>query len=80
MTGDIGVTRDPKYRRNRTIGGTSPIHIPGDAMSDILDAFEAGDDEAALERLREALDDEYVGGITFEDLNALEFLRDDPPM
>jgi transcriptional regulator with XRE-family HTH domain len=80
MTGDIGVTRDPRYKRRRTIGESSPIHLDGPVMAEILDAYELGDDNAALELLREALDDEYVGGITFDDLNSLEFLRDDPTM
>jgi hypothetical protein len=78
LTGDVGVGQDPRYRRRRTIGDTSPIHIGGPAMGEILDAYERGDEDEALELLREALDDEYIDNITLGDLQSLEFLRDDP--
>jgi hypothetical protein len=78
MSGDIGVTRDPKYRRRRTIGESTSIHLSGPVMGEILDAYESGDDERAHELLEEALGDEYAPGITIGDLDALEFLRDDP--
>jgi hypothetical protein len=78
MTADIGVTRDPKYRRRRTIGTSSPVHLSGDQMAAIQDAFDAGDTDGAVDALRDALGEEYAAGIEFDDVNALEFLRDDP--
>lgn len=79
MAGQIGAGGDVRYRRRRMIGGAgTPIHLSGEAMAGILDAYAAGDDEAAAEALREAMDDEYAEGFTFGDLESLEFLRDDP--
>jgi hypothetical protein len=78
MSGDIGVTANPKYRRRRTIGATSPIHLAPDQMAEIQDRFDAGDTDGAVDALREALGEEYAAGINFEGLDALEFLRDDP--
>lgn len=68
-------------RRQRSIGGKdeTSIHLTGDQMAEILDAYKAGDDEAALDELRQALADEYgFPALSFEDITALEFLRDDP--
>ena len=67
--------------RHRTIGdeGMTSIPLTGQEMSDILDAWEAGDDEKALEELRDAIAREYGwSNLTFEDLTRLEFRRDDP--
>ncbi len=68
-------------RRHRTIGdeGLSSVHLSGDQMSEILDAYHAGDYASAEEALRAALAEEYgFPALTFEDLTRLEFLRDDP--
>jgi hypothetical protein len=84
MAGNMGGGTPGAKRRNtrhRMIGaeGYSSIHLSGDQMGEILDRWEAGDDEAALEALREAVADEYGwSSLTFEDLTLLEFLRDDP--
>jgi len=81
MTGNIGAVSPGKKRggqRHRTIGDTSAIHLSGEQMAEILDRYHAGDEEGAVEALREALGEEYYGGITFDDLTRLEFLRDDP--
>jgi transcriptional regulator with XRE-family HTH domain len=78
MSGQIGAGSDPKYRRRRVIGATSPVHLSGDQMAGILDAYAEGDDESAAELLRQALDEEYAPGASFGDLESLEFLRDDP--
>lgn len=83
MTGNIGADTPGKKRRgaglrHRTIGDTSAIHLDGDQMAEILDRYHAGDEAGAVEALREALGEEYYGGISFEDLTRLEFLRDDP--
>jgi hypothetical protein len=84
MTGNLGGGTPGARRRNtrhRTIGdeGMSSVHLTGDQMGDILDAWEAGDDDQALELLRDAIADEYGWpSLTFEDLTRLEFLRDDP--
>lgn len=84
MAGRIGGGTPLAGRRNtrhRTIGGEgyASIHLPGEVMGDICDAWHAGDDEAALEALREALADEYgFTNLTFDELTLLEFLRDDP--
>lgn len=84
MAGKIGGDTPGARRRNtrhRTIGGEgyASIHLGGDDMGAILDAWEAGDDEAALELLRDAVADEYgFSNLTFDDLTMLEFLRDDP--
>jgi hypothetical protein len=84
MSGNIGGGTPGARRRNtrhRTIGaeGYSSVHLSGEDMSEILDRWEAGDDEGALEMLREAIADEYgFPGFDFEDLTRLEFLRDDP--
>jgi hypothetical protein len=78
MSARIGVGDERKYRRRRTIGETSPIHLSGEQMSGIIDAYEQGDDAAALDQLREALDDEYIRDINFDDVELLEFLRDNP--
>jgi hypothetical protein len=78
MTADIGVTGDPKYKRRRTIGTSSPVHLSGEQMAAIQDAFDAGDTDGAVDALRDALGEEYAAGITFDDVQALEFLRDDP--
>jgi hypothetical protein len=70
-----------KNTRHRTIGaeGYSSIHLSGEQMAEILDLWEAGSDEEALEALREAIADEYGWStFTFEGLTQLEFLRDDP--
>jgi hypothetical protein len=67
--------------RHRTIGGQgfASVHLSPAQMAQILDRWEAGDDEGALEALREALADEYgFPSLEFEDLTRLEFLRDDP--
>lgn len=64
---------DPRYvRRNRTalLPDASPEFI-----SDLLDAYNAGDDDRALEILNDRFGDEYgVSGWTFEDLSQLDFL------
>jgi hypothetical protein len=78
MAGQIGAGGDPRYRRRRVIGATSPIHLSGEQMDAILDAYAEGDDLAAAEFLRQALDEEYAAGTTFGDLESLEFLRNDP--
>jgi hypothetical protein len=70
-----------KHTRHRTIGarGFDSVHLSGEEMTKILDAWEAGDDQAALEALQEAMADAYgFPDLTFEDLTQLEFLRDDP--
>jgi hypothetical protein len=85
VAGQIGgdTPGGPRRRNNtrqRTIGaeGTS-IHLDGGDMGAILDAWEAGDDEGALEALRDALADEYgFTHLSFENLTMLDFLRDDP--
>lgn len=77
--GTPGARRSNK--RHRVIGaeGNQSVHLDGDQMSAILDAWEAGDDQGAVDALRDALADEYdFGAIQFEDLTMLEFLRDDP--
>jgi hypothetical protein len=84
MSGKIGGGTPGARRKNtrhRTIGaeGFESVHILGDEMSEILDRWEAGDDEGALEALREAIaDDLGFPSFDFEDLTRLEFLRDDP--
>jgi hypothetical protein len=78
MAGQIGAGGDPRYRRRREIGATSPVHLSGEQMAAIIDAYKAGDDEGAAEALREALGEEYAAGTTFGNLESLEFLRDDP--
>jgi hypothetical protein len=84
MTAKIGGGTSGAKRKNarqRTIGdeGMASIHLSGDEMAEILDAFEAGDDEGALEALREAMADDYgFPHFDFEDVTRLEFLRDDP--
>jgi hypothetical protein len=83
MTGKIGADTPGKKRRgagqrHRTIGDTSAIHLSGEQMAEILDRWHQGDEEGAVEALREALGEEYYGGITFDDLTRLEFLRDNP--
>jgi hypothetical protein len=83
MSGKIGADTPGKGRRgvgqrHRTIGDTTAIHLSGDQMAEILDAYHAGDEEGAIEALREALGEEYFGGVTFDDLTRLEFLRDNP--
>jgi hypothetical protein len=82
MTGMIGGTPGGNRRnwRQRTIGDRTDIHLSGEQMGAILDAWEAGDDEGAMEALRDALAEEYDGfaSIKFEDLTQLDFLRDDP--
>jgi hypothetical protein len=73
-----------KNTRHRTIGdeGFESIHLSGDQMGEILDAFKAGDDEGALEALQEAIRDtpwgSEFGNFEVEALTRLEFLRDDP--
>lgn len=68
-------------RRHRTLGGAggATIHLSGDQMGEILDAYHAGDTEGALDALRDAMAEEYgFSNITFDDLTQLDFLRDDP--
>jgi hypothetical protein len=84
MSGDMGGGTPGARRKNtrhRTVGaeGYSSIHLTPEQMSEILDRWEAGDDEGALEALREAVAEEYGWStFTFENLTQLEFLRDDP--
>lgn len=84
MTGKMGGGTPGAGRKNarqRTIGaeGYSSIHLSGEQMGSILDAWEGGDDDGALEELRGAIADEYGWpSFTFDDLTGLEFLRDDP--
>ena len=84
MSGKIGGGTPGAKRKNtrhRTIGGEGfeSVHLSGDEMSEVLDRWEAGDDEGALEVLREAIaDDLGFPSFDFEDLTRLEFLRDDP--
>jgi hypothetical protein len=70
MTGKLGLP-DPRYRRHRTVES----ELTPEQMSEILDRWQAGDDEGALEALREALGENYLPNFTFEDLTLLEFLR-----
>lgn len=70
MSGNLGLP-DPRYRRHRTIES----ELTPEQMSEILDAWKAGDDEAALAALQAALGDNYLRNFTFEDLTRLEFLR-----
>ncbi|MEU4954966.1 MULTISPECIES: helix-turn-helix domain-containing protein [Streptomyces] len=64
--------------RTRTIGGDAdhPLHLTGEQLSTILDAYANGDDDAALEAFRDAVGDQYYGGFDFEDVTNLEFIRD----
>lgn len=84
MAGKIGGDTPGARRRNtrhRSIGGegASSIHLTGDDMSAILDAWQSGDDDAALDLLRDAVADEYgFSNLAFDDLTMLEFRRDDP--
>ena len=70
MSGNLG-PRERQYRRHRTI----EADLTPQQMGEILDAWKAGDDDAALEALREALGESYLADFTFEDLTRLEFLR-----
>ncbi len=75
-----------KNTRQRTIGaeGFESIHLSGDQMSEILDRFEAGDDQGAFDALQEAIRDtpwgSEFGAFDFDkdSITLLEFLRDDP--
>jgi DNA-binding transcriptional regulator YdaS (Cro superfamily) len=73
-----------KNTRQRTVGeqGLESVHLSGDDMSGILDRWEAGDDQGALDALRDAMRQtpwgSEFGNFEFEDLTMLEFLRDDP--
>jgi hypothetical protein len=84
MTGMIGADSPGKRRRpgegmrHRTIGDNTAIHLDGGQMGEILDLYHQGDEDGALEALREALGDAYYGSITFENLTQLDFLRDPP--
>lgn len=81
IAGMIGGSPGGKRKnwRHMTIGEQTPIHLSGGQMSEILDAFEAGNDDEALDLLREHVGEAYgFGGIRFEDLTLLEFLRDNP--
>jgi len=87
MSGKVGGGSPGAKRKNtrqRTIGaeGFESIHLSGDDMSEILDRWEAGNDEGALEALREAIREtpwgSDFGSFEFDDLTRLEFLRDDP--
>lgn len=84
MSGKIGGDTPGARRRNtrhRMIGGegTASIRLNGGDMGAILDAWESGDDAAALDLLRDAVADEYgFSNLAFDDLTMLEFLRDDP--
>ncbi|WP_438297756.1 helix-turn-helix domain-containing protein [Streptomyces sp. HUAS TT7] len=64
--------------RERTIGGDAdkPIYLEPDQISAILDAYNNGDDAAAMQALEDALGDQYYGGIRFEDVTSMEFIRD----
>lgn len=61
--------------RERTIGGDAdkPIYLEPDRISAILDAYNNGDDAAAMQALKDALGDQYYGGIRFEDVTSMEF-------
>ncbi len=76
--GRIAVGGDRAYMRRREIGYGQPVHLSGEQMSPILDAYEGGDDTRALELLQDALSDEYAPGVILGDLELLEFLRDNP--
>lgn len=84
MTGMIGADSPGKKRRggaaqrHRTIGVGSAIHLTGDQMAEILDRYHQGDEDGALDALREALGEAYYGSITFDDLTQLEFLQNPP--
>jgi hypothetical protein len=84
MSGRIGGDTPGAGRRNtrhRTIGdaGSTSIYLTGDDMAAILGAWEAGDDQGALDVLRDAVADEYgFPNFSFDGLTSLEFLRDDP--
>lgn len=64
--------------RERTIGGDAdkPIFLEPEQISAIMDAYNNGDDAAAMQALEDALGDQYYGGIHFEDVTSMEFLRD----
>jgi hypothetical protein len=87
MSGKVGGGTPGARRKNtrqRTIGaeGFESVHLSGEDMSEILDRWEAGDDEGALEALRDAIREtpwgSSFGNFEFEDLTRLEFRRDDP--
>ncbi|MGW6569975.1 helix-turn-helix domain-containing protein [Streptomyces sp. NPDC054975] len=73
VSGNMGVTAGgKKYRRHRTI----ETDLSPEAMGDIMDKWLAGNDDEALDALREALGDEYVSGFELADaLESLEFKR-----
>jgi hypothetical protein len=55
-------------------------HLSGDAMSDILDAYYAGGEAAAIDALGQAMAEEYMGSAQFgwtfgDDATNLQFLR-----
>ncbi|MEU2874445.1 helix-turn-helix transcriptional regulator [Streptomyces olivoreticuli] len=80
MTAKIGAKSPGKgfVGRERTIGGDGehPLFLEPDQIATILDAYNTGDDEAAVQALTDALGDQYYGGIVFEDVSNLEFIRD----
>jgi hypothetical protein len=61
-----------RYMRPREL---DDIELSPEAMARIEDAWLAGDDEAALEALRDALDAEYLPGFEFDSLDKLDFRR-----
>lgn len=73
VSGNIGPTIGGNdYKRQRTV----EIDLSGEAMAPVLDAWLAGDDDAALAALHEALDSEYVAGFELDgEVDALDFLR-----
>jgi hypothetical protein len=72
MSGNLGLNRNQQqYRRHRTI----TVNLTPEQTSEITDLWLAGDDEGAVEALREALGENYLANFDFEDLTQLEFLR-----
>jgi len=82
ISGTIGGSPGGRRKnwRHQTIGeGWEPIHLGGDQMGELLDLYYAGEDDAAMEALREAVGDAYgFERIQWDDLTRLEFLRDNP--
>lgn len=72
MSGNLGLP-EARYRRHRTV----EADLSPEQMGDIIDAWQAGDDDAALAALQDAFGENYLANFTFEDLTRLEFLRRD---
>lgn len=73
VKGEIGpVIGGNDYRRQREV----TVHLSGEAMGRVLDAWSAGDDAGARAALEDALDEEYYTGFKLDDeLTELDFLR-----